>query len=251
MHHVDKEFPSSSNGFTLIELLTVMAIIAILTMIAIPIITSVKSMANRAVCQSNLKQLYSAFQLYAADWDDTLPCPGGLTGDLNYWAQEGGGGIDGYLHNHNNGPKSVYCCPAYTGKYSAQWSPRTYGMNSFLREPADVGFPLSTWIRNGIMQTEILDSSRTILLYEGIQADTNNPLGEGYVYRCGNWEWVSGYYPAPRPYWKYSDKPAHGTKNDYLMCDGHIKCMTPEKYPAFRGPTDPDSNYWFVKLLRY
>lgn len=237
-------------GFTLIELLTVIAIIAILAAIIFPIITSSKAMMNKSICQSNLRELYSAFQLYIYDWDDTLPCPGGLVGDLNYWAQEGDSGINEYIKNKSRSTKSVFCCPAYTGKYSAQWTPRTYGMNSFLRRPADVGFPLSTYIRNGINQNEIVNRAKTILLYEGIQADANNSLGEGYVYRCGNWEWVAGYYPSPRPYWKYSEKSAHGAKNNYLMCDGHIKCMVPEKYPDFKGPLSPDDNFWFAKKLR-
>jgi len=239
------------NGFTLMELLTVMSIIAILAMIILPILSGARAMVRKTVCQSNLRQLHAAFQLYASDWDDTLPSPGGLVGDLSYWAQDGGGGIDAYLHNQSMKQKSVYWCPAYTGNYSAKWTARTYGMNSFLREPADVGFPLSTKLRNGLAQSDIVDMSSTILLYEGIPADATNPLGEGYVYRCGNWEWVSGYYPSPRPYWKYTSESVHGAKNDYLMCDGHVKSMVPEKYPQFRGPTSPDTNYWFVKLLRY
>ncbi|MHB1001243.1 MAG: type II secretion system protein [Armatimonadota bacterium] len=244
-------YKNRPTGFTLIELLVVIAIIGILAAIIFPILSSIKAASRRTVCQSNLRQLHSAFQLYAVDWEDTFPCPGGLAGDLSYWAQENGGGIDAYLRNQSRNPKqSVYCCPAYTGTYSAVWTPRTYGMNSFLRTPADVGFPLSTWIRTGIQQSDIVAPASTILLYEGIQADSTNPLGEGYVYRCGNWEWVAGYYPSQRRYWKLSEKSAHGMKNDYLMCDGHVIQMVPEKYPGFRGPTTPENNYWFAGLLR-
>lgn len=245
-----KHYFNRSTGFTLIEILVVIAIIGILAAIIFPILSSVKSAAKKTVCQSNLKQMHAAFQLYASDWEDTFPCPGGLVGDLSYWAQENGGGIDSYLHNEGSAQKSVYWCPAYGSSYKAKWSPRTYGMNSFLRNPADVGFPLSTYIRTGIAQSDIVDPAQTILLYEGIPADTTNPLGEGYVYRCANWEWVMGYYPLPRPYWKLSDKSCHGNMNDYLMCDGHVMSMAPEKYPGFRGPTSPENNYWFAKLLR-
>lgn len=239
-----------TSGFTLIELLVVIAIIGILAAIIFPILSSVKAAARKAVCQSNMKQMYSAFQLYSTDWEDTLPCPGGLFGDLSYWAQENGGGIDAYLRNAGKTQKGVYWCPAYGNNYKAKWFPRTYGMNSFLRTPCDVGFPLSTNIRSGIAQTDIMVPEQTILLYEGIPADATNPLGEGYVYRCGNWEWVMGYYPLPRPYWNLSDKSCHGQKNDYLMCDGHVMSMIPEKYPGFRGPTTPENNYWFARLLR-
>ena len=45
----------SRSGFTLIELLTVIAIIAILAAILIPVVGSVRASARSSVCQSNLR----------------------------------------------------------------------------------------------------------------------------------------------------------------------------------------------------
>jgi len=220
--------PHPPRGFTLVELLVVMAIIGLLAGILFPILGSVRAAARRTVCQANLKQLYVAFELYAANWDDTLPCPGGLPGDLTYWAQEHGGGIDAYLKNQGMGLGSVYCCPCYTGNWKSQWSPRTYGMNSFLRQPPDVSFPASIGILAGIATTRIKTPSRTILLYEGIPGDsTNRRLGEGYVYRCGNWEWVRGY--ARRRHWQDGDKPWHGRRNIHPLISATVfRTSTPQ-----------------------
>ncbi len=233
-------------GFTLIELLVTIAIIAILAGILLPVITSARGMAYKATCQSNLKQLYAAIELYASDWEDTLPCPGGQRGDDPYWSQENGGGVDVYLRNQSAGKASVYCCPSYSGPFG-NYSPRTYAMNTFLREPADTGALTPT----GINRTRIVSPSQTILLYEGYQtaAGVTAYGGDGYVFRCGDWSCARGYYPAATKLLKLAEKPCHNTTNNYLFCDGHVSAMTPERYP-FRGPLSSADNRWFVQRLR-
>jgi prepilin-type N-terminal cleavage/methylation domain-containing protein len=56
-------------GFTLIETLVVVAIIALLAAILFPAFQSARGMARSAVCQSNLKQLGAAIQMYTQDYD--------------------------------------------------------------------------------------------------------------------------------------------------------------------------------------
>ena len=240
----------SKNGFSLIELLVVIAIIAILAGILFPVFLSAKAASKKTTCQSNLRQLYAAFELYAQDWDGCLPSPGGQPGDLTYWAQETKG-LDVYLRCQSMGSRSVFCCPAYTGKWASKWSPRTYSMNSFLREPADLPYPACIAYLDGIEITSITSAAETVLLYEGTPVDDTDSSGEGYVARCGNWAGVRGYYPSPRPHWQMADKPWHGNYNNYLMCDGHIMSREPEKYPAFRGPTSTEDNIWYARKLRY
>src|SRR3712207_2449336 len=60
-------------GFTLIELLVVIAIIAILAAILFPVFAQAWEKARQAACLSNLKQVGLGLQMYAQDWDETLP----------------------------------------------------------------------------------------------------------------------------------------------------------------------------------
>jgi len=61
-------------GFTLIELLVVIAIIALLMAIMMPALSYVRKQARSSACQSNLRQLSLAMNLYTLDHDDrTMP----------------------------------------------------------------------------------------------------------------------------------------------------------------------------------
>ncbi|MBM4027760.1 MAG: type II secretion system protein [Planctomycetes bacterium] len=61
-------------AFTLIELLVVIAIIAILMAVLMPTLGAVRKHARGSACQSNLRQMCLAMNLYALDHDDrTMP----------------------------------------------------------------------------------------------------------------------------------------------------------------------------------
>src|SRR3954465_1279347 len=59
-------------AFTLIELLVVIAIIAILAAILFPVFAQAREKSRQASCQSNMKQLGLALQMYAQDYDETF-----------------------------------------------------------------------------------------------------------------------------------------------------------------------------------
>lgn len=62
---------TQKQGFTLIELLVVIAIISILAAILFPVFSRARENARRATCQSNLKQLATAWIMYTQDYDET------------------------------------------------------------------------------------------------------------------------------------------------------------------------------------
>lgn len=70
-----------ARGFTLIELLVVVAIIAILISILLPSLAAARKAARATVCQSNLRQLGMASQVYETEQRGYLPAEGWADGD--------------------------------------------------------------------------------------------------------------------------------------------------------------------------
>jgi prepilin-type N-terminal cleavage/methylation domain-containing protein len=63
---------SHAGGFTLIELLVVIAIIAILAAMLLPVLSKARTKAEGIGCLNNLKQLHTAWHMYADDNEERL-----------------------------------------------------------------------------------------------------------------------------------------------------------------------------------
>jgi prepilin-type N-terminal cleavage/methylation domain-containing protein/prepilin-type processing-associated H-X9-DG protein len=60
-------------GFTLVELLVVIALIAILAGVLLPVLGAVREKARQTTCLLQLRQIGQAHLLYMADWDERFP----------------------------------------------------------------------------------------------------------------------------------------------------------------------------------
>ena len=72
------------HGFTLIEVLVVLAVIAVLTAILLPVFASARHRARMTACASNLHQISLALHQYAADNDGNYPSDDPLLAHTNH-----------------------------------------------------------------------------------------------------------------------------------------------------------------------
>jgi prepilin-type N-terminal cleavage/methylation domain-containing protein/prepilin-type processing-associated H-X9-DG protein len=96
-------------AFTLVELLVVIAIIALLMSILMPALARVRSQAKNILCQSNLKQLATAYSMYLSDYDGKFP-QGWAAGARNFHTEMWMEALRVYYGNQHE----VRMCPTTT-----------------------------------------------------------------------------------------------------------------------------------------
>jgi prepilin-type N-terminal cleavage/methylation domain-containing protein/prepilin-type processing-associated H-X9-DG protein len=138
-------------GFTLIELLVVIAIIAILAAILFPVFARAREKARQSSCQSNLKQISLASQMYSQDYDEKLTYGSYSTSNLA-WADV----LVPYVKN-----QQIFDCPSSQYRMGIN---TTVTPNHFWRRN-DTGSANNTWYSYGI----------------NMWADTANPTTTGPV----------------------------------------------------------------------
>lgn len=132
----------SRTAFTLIELLIVVTIIIVLMGILIPTLSRSRERARTVKCQSNLRQIYLAAEMYATDNNDKFPdyrtigsygvrvAPGkktthqyyesdlpevyGIAAVLDGLNKEGGNGVDERVGpSYLSGRSKIWICPSH------------------------------------------------------------------------------------------------------------------------------------------
>lgn len=198
--------PRRFMGFTLVELLVVIGIIALLISILLPSLSKARETANRAKCAANLKQIGTAFKLYANENNGAYPrgyyVPGGtLQGNLADITTDDASTAFFYppgttsptqnnvsqelwlLLRNEDLVSAVFTCP------SANWEADSYKANATIHTPqgqsnfsttnnlaysVEPAYPNSTALNLGFKWT---DSAWTADM--AMAADLNPPAGNG------------------------------------------------------------------------
>ncbi len=211
------------SGWTLIELLTVIAVIAVLAAILLPVLFQAREKARQTTCLSHLKQIANATLMYAQDYDEVLPCFWDYYNGENQWGgwifysvfgqcvpnnfDPAKGSIYPYVRN-----KQVYPCPSDRCQQG-----NSYAYNGALSPnpvaQAGVGFHF------GSPLAAIPEPASTIMFTE--EAAEHGSTDDGHHLPEGN-------YPSDR----------HHGRSNFAFCDGHIKALLPDSVPS------PAFRYW-------
>lgn len=172
----------TESAFTFVELLAVLGTVALLMAVAVPLLASNRSSSDRAVCQSNLRQIGRAFNMWADDHGGRYP----------YDAASGSGVSSQPLANNvwyqflflqaELGSPKVLVCPTDADKVPAiDWSNSpSGGFNHVTRRNLSVSYTIGLGTRydpRGYL------SSDSNIIYSGIAASCcAGAVGSGNFY---------------------------------------------------------------------
>jgi prepilin-type N-terminal cleavage/methylation domain-containing protein len=157
--------PSPDAAFTLIELLLVIAIIAILAALLLPVLSSVQARGKRVVCLDNLKQSILSFQMYTPDNDGKLA--------QNYPLQQAGtdswvlGDMKVSVDSTNKtlirqgklfpyaSQVALYRCPADPSRTGSEPRVRSYSMNGWMGSRYMDTYPRTNGFRTFVRDSEL------------------------------------------------------------------------------------------------
>jgi prepilin-type N-terminal cleavage/methylation domain-containing protein len=138
----------TTEGFTLVEMLVVIAVIAILAALLLPVLSDTKRKAQRTTCLNNLRQINLGVRMYSDDSHDVSPSPG--------WAGLASTNVpsiySGYkalmkhyvgLNGASSAQDKLFQCPAdafYANWIVAPTGPPIYFVQTSLHDDSSWGF---------------------------------------------------------------------------------------------------------------
>jgi prepilin-type N-terminal cleavage/methylation domain-containing protein/prepilin-type processing-associated H-X9-DG protein len=250
------------DGFTLVELLVVTGIIALLVAMLLPSLRKARLQAQLVQCQSNLRQVYIGFVMYANEFKDRIPPVGNSATDGHGWARYLG--YRGYWGKPDLLVPSGYVqerwpvlrCPSEPGTancggpgyndltyYDYRYYGNSYAMNwSVSNYNYDVGYMSNNPFRLGLFKGPETgayplpkDRSDAPLVMDCEDFGSGVVLGFFHYSIDDPLAWVyyqgwTGYYYAFRHV---------GTRANVLYMDGHIEARKHKKDVA-----DPNYSNW-------
>ncbi|MGA2800880.1 MAG: prepilin-type N-terminal cleavage/methylation domain-containing protein [Verrucomicrobiota bacterium] len=214
---------SRNSGFTLIELLVVMAVIAVLSAMLLPALSSSKAAAKRIQCLNNLRQMDIAAQIYVGDYDSSYP--------VAYWyATENGVNIS-YAWDLTTIEGSPYCvipgllwegqgnaqiqqCPAFAG--SANWLTDPY--TGYNYNTSYIGHGQFESIPESAKDSAVIHPTKTVIFGDG-------------QYSSGADKFMRAPFPNPgdADFWGRTSGTQgfrHQNRSNAAFCDGHAESLS-------------------------
>lgn len=228
-------------AFTLVELLVAVAIVALLVAVLMPVLSKARESARKSVCQTNLRQIGTAFNLYISDHDGYYPC----NGDPNLWMGRNwrvviqtylpGSPIQssppGYNQPLTVRHSDILLCPSDERAVQV-WERTSYAYSaSFFHSPLQIN-SLEPVLQNSSCSTwaNIVTSLRNLPPIAQNEAQVIYP-----AQKVLSAEWLSNHekFSGDCGFWSWD-----GSAN-YLFADGHVKFLRRRQIaPAINGLPD-------------
>jgi prepilin-type N-terminal cleavage/methylation domain-containing protein/prepilin-type processing-associated H-X9-DG protein len=122
-------------GFTLAELLVVLAAVAVLVGLILPVVSVIRRSALRSGCANNLRQVGAACLVYADEYDGVLPAKGNFEDEDPVTSPAWFYRLPPYLEHDNVKGANVFQCAGFNWRgphVFTHASPKSLKMNSYL-----------------------------------------------------------------------------------------------------------------------
>ena len=228
----------------MVELLIVIAIVGILAAILLPVLSRARQQARSVQCVNNLRQLYLANSMFAAEHDGhyvpAAPDIDANGGGLVRWhgtratINDDFDPMQGPLADYLPDGGRIKQCPVffeYSGRDTApnafESGTGGYGYNAAYIGGTDYANEFPTSVRQGTLDARVRFASETIMFADAAIAQN------GYVVEYGFVEppmFVTPEFPHGNPAWGFASPSMHFRHNgraNVLWADGHV---TSEKF---------------------